>query len=361
MRTIQANGGAHICIAGGIERSITISGTQDWQELTFLFNSKNREEVNIGFRLGGYDGKAKGTAWFSDFKVEAGTITPDNEWKMGCFIFPKINVNIEKDGKTENVNLEMSDNDIQDLKDDIARFKNSIASMSRNKIRINYDLYVIDQPIKTVSYDKENGYYVGPEDVYDYINNYVEKNEYDHIYVGIRMADVQAGSTLLTSDWIGLGSMEYLGIGYSNIRLPDSNSNYAYKYNYNYNTFPEEVYLHEFLHTLERNSRSYGYEVPDLHDYKKYGYTEDRLTGQKDWYIAYMNKEIQYNGKKIGLPEEIYTYKPVHESNFKYSREIDALREPKNIIEVIRSLFSRVGKLFSYNKNEVIDFSNNDI
>lgn len=152
--------------------------------------------------------------------------------------------------------------------------------------------------------------------------------------------------------------MEYLGIGYSNIRLPDSKNNYAYKYNYDYNTFPEEVYIHEFLHTLERNSKAYGYDIPDLHDYSKYGYSEDKLNGQKDWYIAYMNQEINYNGKKIGLPAEIYTYKPIHESNFRYSMQIDALQEPKNIIEVIRSLFSRVGKLFSY-RNEVIDFNNN--
>ncbi len=150
--------------------------------------------------------------------------------------------------------------------------------------------------------------------------------------------------------------MEYFGIGYSNIRLPDSERNYAYKYDYYYNTFPEEVYIHEFLHTLERNSRTYGYEIPNLHDYEKYGYKEDRVTGQKKWYIDYMNKQIDYNGEKIGLPEEIYTYKPVHESDFKYSVKVNALKEPKNIIEVIRSLFSRVGRLFNYNsENESVD------
>ena len=155
--------------------------------------------------------------------------------------------------------------------------------------------------------------------------------------------------------------MEYLGIGYSNIRLPDSKNNHAYKYNYNYNTFPEEVYIHEFLHTLERNAKSYGYDIPDLHDYSKYGYSEDRLNGQKDWYIAYINKEINNNGQKIGLPEEIYTYKPVHKSDFEYAMQVKALQEPQNIIEIIRSLFGRVGKLFNYNRNEVIEFGDNSV
>lgn len=146
--------------------------------------------------------------------------------------------------------------------------------------------------------------------------------------------------------------MEYLGIGYSNIRLPDSEKNYAYKYNYKFNTFPEEVYVHEFLHTLERNAKAYGYEVPNLHDYSKYGYKEEKLDGQKKWYTDYMNKNVNDNGNKIGIPEEIYSCRPIHESNFKYSIKVDGLQEPKNIIEVIRSLFNRVFSLFKNNGDE---------
>ena len=49
--------------------------------------------------------------------------------------------------------------------------------------------------------------------------------------------------------------MDYLGIGFSNIRLPNSEKSYTYQYNYRINTFPEEVFVHEFLQTLERNSK----------------------------------------------------------------------------------------------------------
>ena len=186
-------GGAHICIKDDTDRSITISGTQDWQEITFLFNSKDREKVDIGFRLGGYAEKSIGTAWFSDFKIEVGTATSSNsnEWKFGCFIFPEIDVDVEVNGKTEHVSLQMSETDIQDLRTNLDRFKNSIVSMSNNKMKVDYDLYILENPIKTLSYDNENGYYVSPDDVYDYINSYVEEHEYDHIYIGIRMADIQ--------------------------------------------------------------------------------------------------------------------------------------------------------------------------
>ena len=62
--------GAQISIIGTTEKSVAVSGTQDWQKIEMVFNAKDREEVDIGFRLGGYLGKCTGTAWFSDFTFE---------------------------------------------------------------------------------------------------------------------------------------------------------------------------------------------------------------------------------------------------------------------------------------------------
>ena len=70
--------------------------------------------------------------------------------------------------------------------------------------------------------------------------------------------------------------MDLFGIGFSNIRMSNSSNDYTYQYDYRINTFPEEVYLHEFLHTLERISGENNYEVPELHDYKTYGYEEEK-------------------------------------------------------------------------------------
>lgn len=74
IKTEQENSdaGATICIIDSAEISESITGTNNWQQLEFIFNSKNRESVKIGFRLGGNICLAKGTAWFSDFKVEKG-------------------------------------------------------------------------------------------------------------------------------------------------------------------------------------------------------------------------------------------------------------------------------------------------
>lgn len=148
---------------------------------------------------------------------------------------------------------------------------------------------------------------------------------------------------------IGLdfGSMDYYGIGFSNIRLPNSSKSYIYKYNTKSNIFPEEVLLHEFLHSLERTAEEYGFERPELHDYEKYGYKNEVLIGQKKWYTDYMNKNILTSNGKIGLPNEIFTLKPAKNSNFKYSNTINEFKQPENIIEEIKELFSNLINRFT--------------
>lgn len=139
--------------------------------------------------------------------------------------------------------------------------------------------------------------------------------------------------------------MDYYGIGFSNIRLPNDSRNYTYKYNSRVNTFPEEVFLHEFLHSLERNAQEYGYERPELHDYEKYGYENELLEGQKQWYTDYMNKQIETTEGNIGLPAEIYTLKPAKNSDFDYSYKIeDVFKQPENIIEEIIEIFENLGR-----------------
>lgn len=137
--------------------------------------------------------------------------------------------------------------------------------------------------------------------------------------------------------------MDYYGIGFSNIRLPNDSKSYIYKYNQRINTFPEEVFLHEFLHSLERNAEEYGYERPELHDYQKYGYENEILIGQKKWYTDYMNQTINTTDGKIGLPQEIYTLKPAKSSNFEnsYKRE-EVFKEPENIIEEMKELIENL-------------------
>lgn len=175
--------GAQISIEGTTERSVAIQGTNEWQKIELIFNSKNRETVNIGFRLGGYLGEAKGKAWFADFKLEEGIKENNNNWKFGCFIFKTTDVNI--DGKQ--IKLDVTNSDINDINNTINRFETSAQNLSEGKMQAKCDIYEIDTPLTELSYDEEFGYYISPENVETQIRDIIEQNDYDHIFVIVRL------------------------------------------------------------------------------------------------------------------------------------------------------------------------------
>ena len=196
-------GGAQIAINQTTEASETITGTNDWTKLTLLFNSNSRSTVQVGFRLGGYNEYSKGIAWFSDFKIEEGIIDKGKNWNMACFIIKNMDINTSNGNK---VKLKMSDEDIITVKDNMRRLEKNISKISGGKMTISYDVIEIDKPLTNVSHDEENEYYVSPSDANELINPYVKKNEYDYIFLAIRMGDLNKSDEVLVHDWIGLRS-----------------------------------------------------------------------------------------------------------------------------------------------------------
>lgn len=195
------NGGAHISIIDSVEASKSIEGTNDWQKLEFIFDSKNREEIEIGFRLGGNDTNSKGIAWFSDFKLEEGIKTSTNNWNVACFIMKNIDTNLE-DGKSLKLNMELRD--IENVKTNMQRFVSSCKSLSDGKMTAQYDIYEITEPIKTITYSEEYGYYVDSSDVESIITPYLKQKEYDYIFVAVRLGDLDKNIEIPIYDWIGL-------------------------------------------------------------------------------------------------------------------------------------------------------------
>lgn len=138
--------------------------------------------------------------------------------------------------------------------------------------------------------------------------------------------------------------MDLYGIGFSNIRISGEDVNYIYRYNSRNNIFSEEVFMHEFLHTLERTSKEHGYPTVDLHSFENYGYEDGGSDGLSKWYEDYLKCSIldKNTNQYIGLSEEVFKYKPVHETNFKFAIEVKYNQEPRNVIEEVKSLFNVV-------------------
>ena len=345
--------GACISIMGTADQTIPIQGTTDWQKVTLLVDSKEQDKLDISFRLGGYDGYSKGKAWFSDIHVEEGIKDETSDWNVVCFLIDSIDVNIE--GKHHTYSLTQEDKDL--LKDNLKRFANTVESFSNNAMTVSYQTVEIKEPLTSLSYDQENYYYVAAKDVKPLIDDYVQKNEYDHIFIGIRMGDTL--SSIPVNEWIGLGSMRYDSIGFSNIRMPnDLRNSTMYKYNIKNDTFPEEVFVHEFLHSLERNLTEKGYTFPALHDNEKFGYENQNKTGLKEWYRDYMRCNIDSNVGKIGLDQIVYKTKPIQLSDFNYAHEIEFENVPHNIIDIVSQIISNFKQVMSNNSNSEINETN---
>lgn len=194
-------GGAQISINGTTETSEAITGTNDWKKVTLMFNSNNRETVEIGFRLGGYEEYSKGTAWFSDIKLEEGQVDTNKNWHIACFTINNIDANVEG---FEKVELELSSRDIATIRTNMRRLQEIIPEMSNGKMTITYDMIQISEPLTSISYDEENEYYVDPNDINELISDYIDDTEYDYIYVAVRLGDLNKSENVLVHDWIGL-------------------------------------------------------------------------------------------------------------------------------------------------------------
>ncbi len=354
-------GGAQISIAGTSERSHNLYGTNDWTKLELVFNSKNRTEVDIAFRLGGFNDECKGVAYFSNFTMEMGSQSYQNNWHFACFIFESLDATYGvKEGTEKHETVQLTQRNREDVYDDMSRMQKSIKEMSKGKMTMTYDILTIKEPIKTLTYDEENGYYIDALDVLESIQPYLEKTEYDHFFLVSPFGEINKKEENGLPLWVGLGGMDYLGIGYSNIRLSGADNDYTLRYDTRINTFPEEVFLHEFLHTLERNAKEYDYEdIPALHNYEQYGYQDKDYVGLQEWYQDYMNQEIKDGrGIQIGLPKEVYISRPPHETDFVLSIEmLDAIRETDNILEEMLSIFERMKFVFNRIRHQEVNMT----
>ncbi len=330
--------GAQIILKDTEEHSLVLSGTNDWTKVEFCFSSKNQTKVEIGFRLGGNTGKVKGRAWFDEIVFEEGQGIHDNHWNMLVCMLDELNV------KTDDIETssKLTSEDYSNINEAMRNFKESSSELSYGKLQIDYDIVKVSSPIESLTYDYNFGYYLSEKDVYSQILEYYLKGDYDYVFVCFRLDDN------LVSNWIGLGNMEFLGKGFSNIRITDSQYSSD-----NRNKYSEETFMHEFLHTLERNSDEYGYPKADLHANEQYGYVSDYYYGLSDWYKDYMNKNINDNeGNYIGLEEEIFYSKPAQIYDFEYSRIMTEYEEPNTPIKYLKSLKNQLVNIIKSTEEE---------
>ena len=160
--------------------------------------------------------------------------------------------------------------------------------------------------------DPYMGYWIAPENITSYLNQFFQERKYDSIMVLARMDGIK------TEYW-GLGTQPQAksnGAGYAFVRFLEGTDTDWYLVPTTDNPYPEEVYVHEWIHQIEGHYNAKGFSVPSADDALKYGYT-DLTEGAGGWYRFYedilsCNVLDPVTGKRIGVPGTAWADKPSH-------------------------------------------------
>lgn len=269
------------------------SVSSDWTLLEYEFTTAaNETAVNLCLQNGG---NCKGTAWFSDVKLEKAELT--NNWDVLVVIFNNIDANIIKDGKTVRHTASLRENDVKDINSLVLdKLPETLKALSNNKMNINsIDRYYTDEPLTEKDlvmedyYDSEtnilHGYsidFTNSTLISKLLDPYLEKKHYEQILVFAPFNGIAGG-------WWGLTGARYKGVHFSQF----TNSwDGAFKASANASL----LVIHEMLHGLENDSIALiGDKTPNLHDKEKL-YSADM--SNYDWYKLYLNSTLP-DGKKL--------------------------------------------------------------
>jgi len=293
---------ASICITGSAEKHYSDFGL--WQSLELDFNSGSGTTVTVELRHG-FPSEVVGVTRFANIKLE--TKVPDTNWNLLCVIVKNLDVDVLIEGVTQNVQISMTQFDVDTATNMFNKLGNSLNSMSNGQMTATVDIKVIETPLTSLT-PWGSGYWASLEDLDSLVSPYLVDGNYDHVFSFLRLTAEDSPYDVPCTEWLGLGGAVYGGIGYSSVRLSRERSNWWYTGW----LFPETGLVHEFLHTLERIADEKGIERPALHDAGVYGYTA-HMDGNGEWhkwYWDYMNKNVlkPETVQKIGLSPEVYMH-----------------------------------------------------
>ena len=294
--------GASISL-GDYNNSRGILGTSDWQTIRVIGRSDAQGILNVSMNLGYFFNTCTGTAWFENIYVTPADEykTEDNTWKFLAVILTDTGIDVMDNDTKRRVKLshEMSSAEIFALKKSLNSLETDLMSDANGLFKVDVD--IVEADAKCTSYTKDgNGYSISASSAYKYLqDNNIDITGYDHVIMVTCLPSLPAS-------YFGLGGTFIDGkVGFSFVL--HTNTNYATDY-LNSNQWLPAVYVHEFLHSIESYSHSLNLEVPVLHDAEELGYTDK--DDWREWYRDFINKNVNSNGKKIGVDPKVWKLPP---------------------------------------------------
>lgn len=275
------------------------SSSIKWTKLEYEFTTGNETAINLCLQNGAYNGECKGTAWFSEVKLERAKLT--DKWNILVVIFKNVDATVTVEEKTVTQKASISTDDDDFIRNTtLAPLPQSLKECSGGRMGVDsLDIYTVDETItekELMKYDI--GYRIDENSalISSMLDTYLAKKHYNQIIVIAPIGGEINRTKTITStgdeeigDWFGLG-----GIKYNQSEI--AQVNYAKGW-FGVDEPFDEIYLHEMAHSLERMSMAINEDkTPDLHDYEKYFHNS--IT-KREYYKIYMSANALPDGKRL--------------------------------------------------------------
>lgn len=287
-----ASSGASIGISASYSHSAFITDGE-WTNVEFVFETQNEQKISLCLRNGGYGALCKGTAWFSDIKLEECLSSKTNQWNILAVVFKNVCAPVTINGESYVYEDSLDEVDVDYLTGVLDNLYTTFDNISGGLMDVK-DIDVFSSSKTVTELGRwSDGYCIdlNTKEVSEVLDYYLSQKTYNQIIVIAPVRDVAIG-------WAGLGGTNYYGTNICQI-------NYSSRSDYpgNIKEFPDAVFVHEMLHCLETQSKGINPEkTPSLHGNAEFGYIEGGIEWI-DWYTAYMRATLT-GGK--GLDPSVY-------------------------------------------------------
>lgn len=278
------------------QRVMTLYAAQTFQATREAFFGTRKHFLMSSGPLAGRWVAKSASAKLQAASSSASTVSaPLVTWKTLVLVYREIDVTYKRaDGTDYRLQARMSDYMYDLALSSVRRTVTTVQKWSGTMAAL--DLDIVDVPHPLTSLDPlGSGYWVGPTAVRPDLDQYAPAGRYDSVVVIFLPKDA-AGVVIPVPGWgLSLKPGAWAnGAGYSSVKTPLENWWWTDV------TYPEEVFVHEWMHQVLGFHQSTGHTDVDLHDDAVYGYAKVDGTF-KAWLSDVMQGRVASGATHLGM------------------------------------------------------------